>query len=412
MRKNASSFVKGMAVTCAVAGIYALAPPITASAAQSAGFSASMESFLGSEQDSGISDIERNAGITSSMLDSIADDTINQTDVQMLEAAADVQNNTICGYTNLGIANAKKPLKVRKGIGDDKKLAGELPKNAGCEVLKTKGKWSKIRSGEVIGWVKSRQILTGESAVKRAEKVMDVKAVASTDGINMRQKPDMECDVQAVLDEGSMVSVVENLGEWVKVKSGDTESYVLSESIDISESLPVARSAEDIAREEEEKRRAEEERRAEQARQEEARNVQEPVEKEVQKPKKYVSKDVSKTRRDLVNYALKFVGNPYVWGGTSLTHGVDCSGFTMKVYGKFGISLPHHAASQACRGTGISASEMRPGDLVFYSNGGGINHVALYIGNRQVVHASNPSTGIKISTYNYRTPAKIISLLK
>ena len=114
---------------------------------------------------------------------------------------------------------------------------------------------------------------------------------------------------------------------------------------------------------------------------------------------------MSDVRVDLVQYAKQFVGNPYVWGGTSLTNGADCSGFTMSIYKKYGVSLPHHAASQAQLGTKVSLGEAKPGDLVFYAKNGSINHVAIYIGNGQVIHASSPKTGIKISGVNYRTPA-------
>ena len=120
----------------------------------------------------------------------------------------------------------------------------------------------------------------------------------------------------------------------------------------------------------------------------------------------------SSKRTQIANYATQFLGNPYVWGGTSLTNGADCSGFTMAVMSHFGVSLPHHSGSQASCGRAISSSEKRPGDLIFYTDSSGtINHVALYIGNGQVVHASNPSSGIKISNWNYRTPAKIVNVL-
>lgn len=110
-------------------------------------------------------------------------------------------------------------------------------------------------------------------------------------------------------------------------------------------------------------------------------------------------------------YATQFVGNPYVYGGASLTGGADCSGFTMAVYANFGVSLPHNAAAQSGCGTPVSLSDLQPGDLLFYDNGGGIGHVALYIGGGSVVHASNPETGIKISSYNYRSPVAAVRLV-
>ena len=110
-------------------------------------------------------------------------------------------------------------------------------------------------------------------------------------------------------------------------------------------------------------------------------------------------------------FATQFVGNPYVYGGSSLTCGADCSGFTMAVYANFGVGLPHNAAAQSGCGTPVSLSDLQPGDLLFYDNGGGIGHVALYIGGGQVVHASNPETGIKISSYNYRSPVSAVRLV-
>jgi len=112
----------------------------------------------------------------------------------------------------------------------------------------------------------------------------------------------------------------------------------------------------------------------------------------------------SSTGQSIANYAVQFVGNPYVYGGTSLTNGADCSGFTQSVFANFGISIPRTAAAQASSGTSVSLSDIQAGDLLFYSDGSGISHVALYIGNGQVVHASTSSTGIIISSYNYRTP--------
>lgn len=107
------------------------------------------------------------------------------------------------------------------------------------------------------------------------------------------------------------------------------------------------------------------------------------------------------------------MGNPYVWGGTSLTKGADCSGFVLAVYKHFGITVSHSSRAQAKEGTKISASDLQPGDLIFYANSSGtINHVAMYIGGGKVIHASSPKTGIKISNYKYRTPVKYVSIIK
>ena len=121
---------------------------------------------------------------------------------------------------------------------------------------------------------------------------------------------------------------------------------------------------------------------------------------------------VSDVRVDLCQYAKQFLGNPYVWGGTSLTNGADCSGFVLSVFKNYGVSLPRTSREQAKAGTAIRESELMAGDLIFYAKGGTINHVAIYIGSGQVIHASSPKTGIKISAYNYRTPYKMVRVLQ
>ena len=114
----------------------------------------------------------------------------------------------------------------------------------------------------------------------------------------------------------------------------------------------------------------------------------------------------SSLRQQIVDYALQFVGNPYVYGGTSLTNGTDCSGFTQSVLGNFGINISRTAGAQSQGGKSVDLSQLEPGDLLFYSGSGdyGIGHVSMYIGNGQVVHASSSTTGIIVSDVNYRTP--------
>ena len=124
------------------------------------------------------------------------------------------------------------------------------------------------------------------------------------------------------------------------------------------------------------------------------------------------SSGVSSSQASIVEYAKQFLGNRYVWGGASLTNGTDCSGFTRYVYQHgLGISLNRSSGSQASQGTAISASKMQPGDLLFYGSGKSINHVAMYIGDGKIVHASTEATGIKVSNWNYRNPVKIVSML-
>lgn len=120
----------------------------------------------------------------------------------------------------------------------------------------------------------------------------------------------------------------------------------------------------------------------------------------------------AETRQNLVNYALQFVGGPYRAGGNDPRTGVDCSGFVKFVMQNgAGIGMNRSSATQATQGKAISANQMQPGDLIFYGSGSHINHVAMYIGNGQIVHASTYKTGIKISNWNYRAPVKIVSML-
>lgn len=119
----------------------------------------------------------------------------------------------------------------------------------------------------------------------------------------------------------------------------------------------------------------------------------------------YTASASGSTGSDIASYAQKFVGNPYRWGGTSLTGGADCSGFTMTIYAQYGYSLPHSSASQAGCGRSVSLSSVQPGDLIFYKHGSSIGHVAMYIGGGRVVHAQSARTGITTSSMYYNQPA-------
>ena len=123
------------------------------------------------------------------------------------------------------------------------------------------------------------------------------------------------------------------------------------------------------------------------------------------------AEEAASARQNLVDYALQFVGGPYRAGGNDPHTGVDCSGFVRYVmpHGA-GISMNRSSGSQATQGHAVNSSQMQPGDLLFYSGGSGINHVAMYIGDGKIVHASTYATGIKISKWNYRNPVKIVCM--
>ena len=272
--------------------------------------------------------------------------------------------STVCGYTNLGIAQVENHLNIREGAGEEYDLVGKLPVDAGCEILSQEGEWFQIRSGKVTGYVKGEFLLTGQEAAARADEVKSIVATSVTQTLNARVEPNTDCSIWTMIAEGEELQMLEDQGEWLKVDVDGDECYVAREFVELSEQLPKAMTMTEIR----------------------------------------YGEGISDVRVDMVQYACQFVGNRYVWGGTSLTNGVDCSGFTMRIYEKYGIYLPHSSSAQSGYGTRINPSEAKPGDLFFYGNGGGINHVAMYIGNGQVVHASSAKTGIKISNAFYRTP--------
>ncbi len=277
-----------------------------------------------------------------------------------------IEPETHWGYTNLGIAHVDNHLNIRQEPSETGKLVGKLSKDAACEILSVENGWAHIKSGKVEGYCSTDYLYMGDEAIARGKEVASMIAVVNTQTLKVREQPNTDSITITLIPQDEELEVVDIMDNgWIKFMLDDEEAYVSGEFVDVEERL----------------------------------------EKAVTLTELLYGQGVSDVRVDLVQFAKQYVGNPYVWGGTSLTGGADCSGFTMSVFKKYGISLPHHAASQAQLGTKISLSEAQPGDLVFYAKNGSINHVAIYIGNGQVIHASNPKTGIKISSVNYRTPA-------
>lgn len=282
-------------------------------------------------------------------------------------------------YDRPGVSNVSNYLNIRAGAGENEKIIGKLPSYAGCEILEDANGWYKISSGGITGYVKSDYILTGDEAKQAAMNHAELMAIVHADRLNARTEPSTDAKIWTQISENERYHVAEQLDGWVKIEfdesgegDGDDEisaAYVSSEFVEVRYALSEA-------------------------------------------IKFSPTEESASLRSRIVNYAMKFLGNPYVWGGTSLTKGADCSGFTMSVMKNFGISLPHYSGSQAKSGKRIKSSEMRPGDLVFYGNSRGrINHVAMYIGNGQVINAASRRSGIKISTWNYRTPICIVDVI-
>ena len=301
--------------------------------------------------------------------DAAATDTTVPADTVATDTAVPA-DTTICGYTNLGIAQVDSSLNVREQPDTNSDIVGKMQNDAGCEILEDNGEWLKIESGQVTGYVKAEYIITGEAAVAKAQEVMKTIATVTTQTLNVRAEMNTDCTKLALMPEGEELEVLNQYDGWVEVDLDGDVGYASTDYVEISQQLPKAQTMTEL---------------------------------------KY-GQGVSDTRVSLVAYATQFVGNPYVWGGTSLTRGADCSGFVLSVYANYGVYLPHSSRAQAGCGTRISASEAQPGDLFFYGSGKGINHVAIYIGNGQIVHASSPSTGIKISNAYYRSPVCVCLL--
>lgn len=271
-------------------------------------------------------------------------------------------------YKNLGIADVSSSLNVRKGPGESEKKIGNLPKDAGCEIIEIDDNgWAKIKSGKVEGYVSSSYLITGEEAERKASEVASLVAtVKGATSLRIREEPNLLSSTLALIPEGEELSVVEVMPGWVKIKVDSDDGYVSSDYVDLSYELKKGVTIEELQTGE------------------------------------------TGVRAQMVSFARRYLGGRYVWGGTSLGRGVDCSGYTQAIYRNFGYSIPRTSRSQAASGRKISASQARPGDLFFYGKGGRINHVGMYIGNGQIIHASNERTGIKISNAYYRSPIRVV----
>ena len=202
--------------------------------------------------------------------------------------------------------------------------------------------------------------------------------------INIRSEANTESEIVGKIAKNAICEVVCAEAEWFEIESGEIKGYISGEFL--LTGIAANDKAESLLAEGKE------------------------LETALTMTEYRYGKGVTDIQMEICEYARQFVGNPYVWGGTSLTRGADCSGFTLSVYAKYGVSLPHSSKAQANCGTKISLSELQPGDLVFYG-GSNIHHVAMYIGNGQVVHAQSSKTGIVISNMNYNTPTRAVRIL-
>ena len=298
----------------------------------------------------------------------------------------DLKAMAINQYDNLVISKVNNYLNVRAEPKSDGKIIGKMTSKAAGEILESLDGWYKIKSGSITGYITAdpQYTATGQEAKDIAMQTATLKAVINTDVLNVRTEPNTDAKIWTQIVKDERYPVLAQLDGWVQIELDSVDEE------DGSEGDKAYISTRDNNVE-----------------------VRYALNEAIKfSPAEEAANAAASRRSKVVNYAIQFVGNPYVWGGTSLTKGADCSGFTMQVMRQFGVSLPHYSGAQAKMGKPVKSSEMRPGDLIFYANSGGtVNHVAMYIGNGQIVHAASKKSGIKISTWNYRTPVAIRNVL-
>lgn len=306
-------------------------------------------------------------------------------------------------YDRLGVAKVDSYLNVRKKPGEDSGIVGKMTKNSGCNIYKVKKGWAKIVSGKVKGYVKASYLVKDQQAEKLARKIANLRISVDTETLNVRYLPSTDARIYDQISEEDEYDIYKrdltkdwlkkyiskhckksdlknidtkemynNLENWMCISIDNEKAFVSKDFVKVTFNLDRAVS----------------------------------INESGLTSKASSDSSDSSNLTNMVSYAMQFLGNPYVWGGTSLTNGTDCSGFVMRIYQHFGYSLPRTSSAQAGATKTVSSGDVRPGDLFFYGSGG-VSHVAMYIGNGQIIHASNPRTGIKISSAYYRTPVKI-----
>lgn len=301
-------------------------------------------------------------------------------------------------YADIAIAQVDNYVNVRSTPGEDGEVLGKLYNNSAATVDAVEGDWYKITSGNVTGYVKQEFVVVGNEEL--AKSVGRRLATVNTETLKVRTDASMDASVLGLVPGGDDLTVLEELDGWVKVTMEEGEGYVSTDYVTLSTDYVTAESkAEEearLAKEEAERKAAEEA-----ARKASQKAAQKSSGSKSSGGSSNYSAPSGSGGAAVANYACQFVGNPYVYGGTSLTNGADCSGFVMSVYAQFGISLPHSSSGMRSVGYEVSQSEMQPGDIICYSG-----HVAIYVGNDTIVHASTPSTGIK-----YTSPAAYKSII-
>ena len=303
-------------------------------------------------------------------------------------------------YANFAIADVDNYVNVRNQPSTEGEIVGKIFDGAVAEVLCKAGEnneWFQITSGNVEGYIKAEFFIYGDEAAAVMDQYVTKYAQVKADRLNVRKEATTDSARMGYIDNGEKVKMVEDLGEWVKVIYLDgKEGYVAKEYVLILEEYTYAKTLEEEKAEIAAKKALEQ-------RQKVSENLVPESTENVQAPNTNYATN-TELRTSIVNYALQFVGDKYVSGGTSLATGTDCSGFTCFVYADYGYSISRTPEGQfSSAGRAIDYSQIQPGDIICYSSNGGksCTHVAMYIGDGKVVHAVNSRKGVITSNADY-----------